>query len=103
MTDEKEEFDEKYGNRETEGKLKLGNADVRRIREKLPMPMPENYKYILKNTHSYKIDYNPNKKTAASRGTKYMKFMKPILEGHPPNVWWTRNWKTGLGLGNIPL
>ncbi|KAK9679031.1 hypothetical protein QE152_g40352 [Popillia japonica] len=124
MTDEKEEFDEKYGIREVEGKLKLGNADVRfnddkivvgefkyngtkRLYELLFKKNPgkftyadaKNYKYILKNTHAYKVDYNPNKKTAASRGMKYMKFIKPILEGHPPNVWWTRNWKTGLGLG----
>ncbi|KAK9739028.1 hypothetical protein QE152_g9321 [Popillia japonica] len=125
MIDEKEEFDEKYGIREAEGKLKIGNADVRFEDDKIVIGEfryngtkglyellfkknpgkftyadAKNYKYILKNTHSYKVDYNPNKKNAASRGTKYMKFIKPILEGHPPNVWWTRNWKTGLGLGN---
>lgn len=123
MTDESDEFDNKYGIRVMEDDLKIGNADVefedekiiigkfkyrgtRGLYELLFKKKPgkftyadaKNYKYILKDTNAHKVNYDATKKNAASRGFKYAEIIKPILEGKPPNVWWTRNWKTGLGL-----
>lgn len=128
MTDEHEEFDEKYGIREVDGNLKIGNADVRfdgpniiigrfsykatkGLLELLFKKKPskflygdaQNYKYILNDTHSARVNYDPDQKLAASKAHKYNVIIKPILKGKRPEVWWTRTWKTGLGLlKNVP-
>lgn len=129
MIDEKDEFDEKYGVHETDGNLKIGTADVRfdkdniiigkftykatkGLLELLFKKKPgkflytdaKNYKFILNDTSAHRVDYDPQKKYAASKGAKYTTIIKPIIQGRAPEVWWTRTWKTGLGLlKKIPI
>lgn len=129
MTDEKEEFDEKYGVREVDGDLMIGDAKVRfegsniiigkftyratkGLLELLFKKKPgkfqyadaKNYKFILNDTNAARVDYDPTRKYAASKYYKYATIVKPIVQGKKPDVWWTRTWKTGLGLSKkLPL
>lgn len=123
MTDEADEFDEKYGIREEGGNLKIGNATVqfdgkhiiigkftytatKGLLELLFKKKPgkflyedaKNYKFILKDTKAAHVNYDGEKRFAASKAYKYMNIVKPVIHGKNPNVWWTRTWKTGLGL-----
>lgn len=122
-TDEAGDFDTKYGLYESGNTLMMGSAEVgfdgpniiigeftykgtRGLYELLFKKNPgkftyndvKNYKHILKYTNAHHVNYDVNKKIAASKGFKYTKIIKPILEGKPPNVWWTRNWKIGAGI-----
>ncbi|KAK9738948.1 hypothetical protein QE152_g9405 [Popillia japonica] len=58
----------------------------------------KNYKFILKDTKAAHVNYDGEKRYAASKAYKYMNIVKPVIHGKNPNVWWTRTWKTGLGL-----
>lgn len=127
VASDKEDYDLKYGVREDENALKIGTETVtfdgpyivignfkykgtRGLYELLFKKQPgkfsfadvRNYKYILKNTNSYRVGYDPGRKIASSSGHKYKNIIKPILEGKPPNVWWTRNWKVGGSIFTIP-
>lgn len=122
-TDEAEEFDHKYGIYESSEALKMGSRDVafdgpnivigdfsykgtkglyellfKKVPGKFTFADAKNYKFILKDTNAYRVRYDPEKKISANKGFKYTKIIKPILDGKPPNVWWTRNWKTGAGI-----
>lgn len=128
MTDEKEEFDEKYGVREVDGELMIGNASVRfdgpniiigkftykatkGLLELLFMKRPgkfqytdaKNYKFILNDTSAARVNYDSTRKYAASKYYKYSAIIKPIMQGKKPEFWWTRTWKTGLGLSKKVL
>lgn len=95
MTDESDEFDNKYGIRVVGDSLKIGNADVefednkiiigkfkytgtRGLYELLFKKKPgkftyadaKNYKYILKDTNAHKVNYESTTKDAGSRGFK---------------------------------
>lgn len=123
MVDDREEFDEKYGIREDRGTLKMGTADIgfdgpniiigeftykatkgllellfKKNPSKFTYNDAKSYKFILKDTNASRVGYDPLGKLSATRLPKYGKIIKPILEGKKPDVWWARNWKTGLGL-----
>lgn len=124
MTDENDEYDSKYGVREEDGKLKLGNVEVafedsniiigeftykatKGLLELLFKKKPgkfsytdaKNFKYILNNTNVHRVGYDKNRKISVSvNNEKYKNIIKPILDGRRPTVWWARTWKTGLGL-----
>lgn len=132
-SEDEEEFDTKYGIREhvsqdKTNSLRIGTQDVKfegpyifigdfkykgthglyellfkKTPGKFTFSDVKNYKFILQNTNSYKVRYDPEGKVASSKGHKYTNIIKPILEGKPPNVWWTRNWKTGAGILTMPL
>lgn len=123
MTDENDEFDQKYGVREVKGALKVGNVEItfdgpniiigkftykatKGLLELLFKKKPgkflyndaKNYKFILNDTSAHRVNYDPDNKYAANKAHKYTTIIKPIIQGKKPEVWWTRTWKTGLGL-----
>ncbi|KAJ8671067.1 hypothetical protein QAD02_002326 [Eretmocerus hayati] len=44
------------------------------------------YKQILEISCAHKIDYDPKKKTKGSRGFKYKKIIRPLIENIPPGM-----------------